>query len=212
MYLPFFLIWHIWLAGNHCIFEDKKPDVTTTSLTIKNHLLLFPVSTQHNLSRRNIGPAPTLTFPVGFFDGASAKNKRGVGVQLMLSNDHHFCFKLGVGHSTNTRSKLLPLWTLLHCAKSMGLPHLHIHGDSTVIINWFKHQSTLSLLTLDGWCHLIRELEYHFIHLSATHIFREHNTYADSLSKEALTLASGQLQFLEFTNGDCIHQGSYYLF
>ena len=173
MYLPFFLIWHIQLAGNHCIFEDKKPDVTTTALSIKNHLLLFHVSTQHNLSRRNIGPAPTMTFPAGFFDGASTKNKGGVGVQLMLSNDHHFCFKLGVGLSTNTRSELLALWTLLHYAKIMGLPHLHIHGDSAVIINWFNHRSTLSLLTLDGWCHFIRELEPHFIQLSSIHIERE---------------------------------------
>ena len=96
---------------------------------------------------------------MGFFDGASTKNMGGVGVQLMINQDHFFCFKLGLGHSTNTRSKLLALWTLLHCAKCMGLPHLQILGDSAVIINWFNHQSTLSLLTLDGWCHLIRELE-----------------------------------------------------
>ena len=35
---------------------------------------------------------------------------------------------------------------------------------------------------------------------------------ADYLSKEALTLAQGQLQFAEFTNGECIDQGTFYLF
>ena len=35
---------------------------------------------------------------------------------------------------------------------------------------------------------------------------------ADSLSKEALTLALGQLQFIEFTNGECIDQGTFYIF
>ena len=35
---------------------------------------------------------------------------------------------------------------------------------------------------------------------------------ADSLSKEALTLAPGQLHFTEFTNGECIDQGSFLLF
>ena len=130
----------------------------------------------------------------------------------MISEDHFFCFKLGLGHSTNTRSELLALWTLLHHAKCMGLPHLQILGAYAIIINWFNHQSTLSLLTLDGWCHLIRELDPHFIHPSAIHIYIEHNTFADSLSKEYLTLDLGQLHYLEFTNGDCIHQGSFYLF
>ena len=36
-----------------------------------------------------------------------------------------------VGLSTNTRFELLALWTLLYCAKSMVLPTLHIHGDSS---------------------------------------------------------------------------------
>ena len=136
----------------------------------------------------------------------------GVGVHLLLSRDHYYCFKLGVGLSTNTRSEFLALWTLLHCAKNMGLPLLHIHGDYAVIINWFNQRSALTLLTLDGWCHYIRELEPHFIQLTAIHIEREHNTTADSLSKEALTLALGQLQFTEFTNGECIDQGSFLLF
>ena len=119
---------------------------------------------------------------------------------------------MGVGPSTNTRSKLLALWTLLHCVNHMGLPSLLIHGDSVVIINWFNHRSALTLLSLDGWCHYIRELETDFIQLTATHIFREQNTMADNLSKEALTLPQGQLQFAEFTNGECIDQGTLYLF
>ena len=77
---------------------------------------------------------------------------------------------MGVGLSTNTRSELLALWTLLHCSKNMGLPSLHIHGDSAIIINYFNQISTLTLLTLDRWCHCIRELEPYFIQLSAIHI------------------------------------------
>ena len=136
----------------------------------------------------------------------------GVGVQHLLSKHHYYCFKLEVGMSTNTRSELLALWTLLHCANYPGLPSLLIHGDSAVIINSFNQRSTLTLLSLDGRCHCIRELETNFIQLTAIHIYREHNTMADSLSKEALTLAQGQLQFAEFTNVECIDQGTFYLF
>ena len=152
-----------------------------------------------------------LSFPAGFFDGASANNVGGVGVQLLLSNDHYFCFKLGVGPSTNTRSELLALWTLLYCANHMGLPSLFFHGDSAVIINWFNRRSALTLLSLDGWCHCIRELETEFIQLTATHIYREHNTMADNLSKEALTLPQGHLQYAELTNGEVIDQGTLFL-
>ena len=95
---------------------------------------------------------------------------------------------MGVGLSTNTRFELLALWTLLYCAKSMVLPTLHIHGDSIAIINWFNRRSALTLLALDGWCQRICDMEPYFIQLKVVHIFREHNTKADSLSKEALTL------------------------
>ena len=207
-YLPLFLTWHIWLTRNRCIFEDLQPDIYSIVLTIKNQLLLFPVKVQNKLHRRTIRTAPILSFPAGFFDGASTNNVGGVCVQLLLSNEHYFCFKLGVSLSTNNRVELLELWTLLHCVNHMGLPSLLIHGDSVVIINWFK----LTLLSLDGWCHYIRELETDFIQLTTTHIFREHNTMANKLSKEALTLPQGQLQLAEFTNGECIDHGTLYLF
>ena len=153
-----------------------------------------------------------LSFPAGFFDGVSANNVGGVGAQLILSNDHHFCFKLGVGPSTNTRSEVLALWTLLYCARHMGFSSLFFHGDSVVIINWFNRRSALTLLSLDGWCHCIRELETDFIQLTTTHIQREHNTMPYNLSKEALTLPQGQLQYVEFTNGECIYQCTLFLF
>ena len=130
-----------------------KPDIYFTVLSIKNLLQLYPVNMQLKNIRRTIGPAPTLVFPVGFFDGASTNRMGGIGVQLLLSKDHYLCFKLGVGLSTNTKSELLALRTLLHYAKIMGLPNLHIHGESVVIINWFNQRSALTLLTLDGWCH-----------------------------------------------------------
>ena len=94
----------------------------------------------------------------------------------------------------------------------MVLPTLHIHGDSTAIINWFNRRSALTLVALDGWCQRIRDMDPYFIQLIEVHIFREHNTKAASLSKEALTLASGHFQFTKFTDGECIDQGTFQLF
>ena len=95
--------------------------------------------------------------------------------------------------------------------KSCGLPSLHIHGDSSVIINWFNKRSLFSSLALDGWCHNIQDLESCFIQLDDVHIYREYNEMVDGLSKEALTMASSLLQFSEFTEGECTELGSFQL-
>ena len=137
-YIPLLLSWKIWLTRNKCVFEDKQPDIFHVVQSIRNQLQLYHVTSQQKSKRRTIGPAPILDFPVGFFDGASANQMGGIGVHLLISQDHYFCFKLGVVLSSNTRSELLALWTLLYCAKIMGLPTLHIHGDSNAIINWFN--------------------------------------------------------------------------
>ena len=69
-YLPLLLTWKIWMTRNKCVFEDKQPDIFFVVLSIKNHLQLYLVINQLKNIRRTIGPAPTLVFPAGFFDGA----------------------------------------------------------------------------------------------------------------------------------------------
>ena len=120
---------------------------------------------------------------------------------------------MGVGQSTNTRAELITaLWTFLISAKLFGLPYLHIHGDSTVIINWFNRRSVLSSLSLDGWCRNIRDLKSFFIQLVVVHVYRECNVMDDGLSKEALSKASGLLQYSEITEGECTEYGTVQLF
>ena len=68
---------------------------------------------------------------------------------LSISSSHYFHIKLGCGTSTNTRAKLLALWTLLTFVKTLGLPTLHAYGDSQVIINWVNSKAGLSALDLD---------------------------------------------------------------
>ena len=102
-YLPLLLAWQIWITRNKCIFEDLKPDIHLTVHAIKNQLQLFLVKLHLKNSRRLIGSAPCLTFSTGFFDRASTNLMGGIGVHLMLSNEHYFYFKMGIGLSTNTR-------------------------------------------------------------------------------------------------------------
>ena len=105
---------------------------------------------------------------------------------------------MGCGHSTNTRAKFLSLWALLYFADAIGLPTLHVFGDSSVIINWENDKETLSTLDLDYWCDSIMDLKSSFLSLDFQHVCREHNKRADSLSKKALPMDSGLFSFIEY--------------
>ena len=83
-----------------------------------------------------MGPEPVIAYPFGFFDGVATSSIGGVFIYLSISHVHSFNLKLGCGHSTNTKDELLALWVLLYFAEAIGIPSLHIFGDSSIIIDW----------------------------------------------------------------------------
>ena len=87
-----------------------------------------------------------MVYPIGFFDGVSTNNHEGTGVYLVISKEHFYYIKMGCGLSTNTRAELLALWVLLTFSKLLGLPYLHIRGDSFSIIKWFNGMVKLSAI------------------------------------------------------------------
>ena len=147
-----------------------------------------------------------------FFDGAAAKHIAGAGLCIWLNNHHQFAFKLGCGCSTNTREKLLALWASLRVSKDMGLPYLHIFGDSSVIINWSKGESTLDMVNLEAWCYNNKLLMFSFTLVDYTHVYREHNKRAGILSKDGLSLAHGHLLFTESYDNEIIREDYFQLF
>ena len=57
---------------------------------------------------------------------------------------------MGCRRRANTREELSELWDLLHFVKEIGIPTLHVYGDSYVIINWENDKEALSAIDLDG--------------------------------------------------------------
>ena len=104
------------------------------------------------------------------------------------------------------------MWALMHWAASLGIPSLHIFGDSSVIINWASSKETLSCLTLDYWCVSIRHMIPLFLILDMKHIYKEHNQCVDGLSKEALHLAPGLCYIFDFYDDFVIEFGKFQLF
>ena len=62
----------------------------------------------------------------------------------------------------------------------------------------------MSVIDLVHWCERIDALKSSFLTINFSHIYREHNSSADALSKEALSLNMGTLSFLEFLDGEKI--------
>ena len=120
--------------------------------------------------------------------------------------------KLVCGHSTNTRSELLVFLASLYIAKYIGLPYLHIFGDSSVIINWARDESTLAMVNLEAWCINIRKLISLFTFVDFNHDFREHNKRADTLSKEGLNMAAGHLSLTEICDDEVYGEVTLQLF
>ena len=97
-------------------------------------------------------------------------------------------------------------------AKDIGLPYLHIFGDSSVIINWAKNESTLTMVNLEAWCINIRQLISLFTFVDFSHVFREHNKRADTISKEGIIMAVGHLPLTEICEGEVYGEVTLQLF
>ena len=151
-------------------------------------------------------------FPCGFFDGAAAEHMGGAGFVIFLNNDHFFSFSMGCGSSSNTRAELLALWTILRVSKLMGLPMHSIFGDSLVTISWLNRHTALNVPSLNHWCDDIRSMLLHAPLVIFKHIYREHNSMADGLSKQALKLDMGSGIFFESLEGLIIDRGQFMLF
>ena len=133
-------------------------------------------------------------------------------VRIQASKERgHMNWGFSYGKSS-TRVELLALWASLYIAKDIGLPYLHIFGDSSVIINWENGESTLEMVSLEAWCLNTRMLMSSFTWVDFSDVYREHNKRADSLSKEGLRMVSGHLLLTESYDDEFIGEVSLQLF
>ena len=153
-----------------------------------------------------------INYPCGFFDGAASENIGGAGFVIHLNVAYCISFSLGCGCSTNTRAELLALWAILRVSKLMGLPMHSIFGDLLVIISWLNKLTTLNVPSLSHWCDDILSMLQSAPHVIFKHIYREHNSMADGLSKHALKLDMGSGIFFESLEGMIIDHGQFMLF
>jgi hypothetical protein len=85
-------------------------------------------------------------------------------------------------------------------ANVLHLHHLHLLGDSKVIIKWLQRKVKLHASKIEGWKRRVQDLQKNFQGTYFQHIYRETNK-ADSLSKRALEAPMGILVYFTWING-----------
>ena len=94
----------------------------------------------------------------------------------------------------------------------LAVPIQLIYGDSLIVISWLNRLLALDVPSLMHWCKDIRYSIHMAPQVIFKHVFREHNSLEDGLSKKALNLDLGHGNSSEFLDGKAINEGHFVLF
>lgn len=146
------------------------------------------------MSSQTTCPPPNIekSTPWVFFYGAANQQGCGGGFTLYISEQHFYSVKMGLGFGTNNFAELMTLCHLLHFSLGHQCINLNVFGDSKNIINWFNGITACHAHTLNNILHEVNIFKAAFNIISCNHIYREHNSSANKLSKEASALPKGE--------------------
>jgi ribonuclease HI len=174
---------------------------------LHRHQLLFlynPRTHQHKLFARYKRPLIHLEdFTVAFFDGASIRGGTICGAGGVIKQPDRGVIRwfINCGRGTNTKAELFGAWVTLMLAKLWDINRLVLLGDSKVIIDWLNQKTNLHATEIEGWMRRTRSIITDFQDIKFTHIFREYNKEADSLSKQGLLEQKGILTYFSVIDG-----------
>ena len=109
---------------------------------------------------------------------------------------------MGLGDGTNNFAELITLHHLLHFSLGHQCFNLNIFGDSKIIISWFDSISVCHIHTLNNILNEVNIFKVEFNNISCNHIYREHNSSANQLSKEVASLPRGEWVIQEQRGAD----------
>ena len=138
---------------------------------------------------------------VGLFDGAEKDGMCGAGMVIHLDLNHSFWLRMDVGRGTNTIFKLLALWGLLYFANKRHISRMYVYGDLKVIADWDLGIHTIHSIELLHWLGRVKGPFCSFYTLHFHHVYREDNSLADGLSKQAIGLGGGKMFWEEKLEG-----------
>jgi ribonuclease HI len=142
-------------------------------------------------------------YTVACFDGAAQASGGSCGAGGFFKFHPSRCtwWFLNCGIGTNNKAELLGLWASLYLASCWSISHLHVLGDSRVIIDWISKKTKLHSIHIDSWKDRVMGLSTLFADISFHHLPRSRNREADALSKRALKEEFGRLSVFHSDRG-----------
>jgi ribonuclease HI len=201
--LPVFLCWQVWKARNAALFDEKSPSIHRVV-----NLILVEAALQR---KQSSDPPPSrhkFKVPhdrvVAWFDGAAQQGGSLCGAGGKIALNSHSCFRwtLNCGQGSNMKAELLGAWASLILASRLHIDELLLLGDSKIIIDWLSGRADFHVAALESWKERTQEATHLIRKLSFSHIYREENSEADTLSKKALYLPSGHICFTRWEEGN----------
>jgi ribonuclease HI len=196
------ICWSLWLERNRVIFEGGRPSLTSVFNKILVSFRWIPTTVKCS-PRRDISFDLDAGHTIAFFDGAAQLGGSvcGAGGTFKSHPSRTTNWFINCGAGTNTKAELMGLWATLSLAALWSIDHIHIQGDSRVIIDWISNQSQLHSTHLASWMRKVRDLTLCFTDINFRHVPRSHNCAADALSKRALTEVIGRLSVYHSDRG-----------
>jgi len=138
--------------------------------------------------------------PWGFSDGASQCHPPLCGVAVLFMNQNLYMhIRYAPGKGSNNTTVFITLRTLLVITLEKGAKQLQVMRDYMLVIDWASNNATVVNACMRPLPQEIQETIRGFDWLSFRHIYRELNSKACELSKEAISLPIRT--FYEYVDG-----------
>lgn len=195
--LPLVSIWYTWLVRNRAVFEDHAVTWNRIEAIIIAAFQELPDPLPPRARSIQAMPIIDKSTPWAFFDGAANQMGSGGCFVLHINENHRYLVKMGFGRATKNFAELSTIQNLMHFTLTHQQSNINIFGDSLMVVNWINNVTTCHAHTLNNILHDAQTLKVAFNHFSCLHIYREHNSKADKLSKEASSLPKGKWLIVE---------------
>lgn len=102
----------------------------------------------------------------------------------------------------------MSLWGGLLAIINLSLQQIYIYGDSKLVVDGINGCINLVDPELQGWFQRASQLWIRLKRPPIKHIFREHNTRADGLSKKGTRAIFGNMQVQHIKDGSMVWENN----
>lgn len=183
--LPLVITWEIWIARNRSIFRETAPHWPSIIARIIGNYSSLPKDLAASPAKNIIPESINHSQPWAYFGGSAQETGFGGGVVLYILNKHHYHIQMELGNGINNFVEISTAKYLIQFAIEKDYHNLQVFDGSKIASNWINKTTTCHAFTLRHILDEVHRYIRYFDNFVCHHIYREQNSIANKLSKEA---------------------------